>query len=771
MSLKASVQGLKKIHEARLKKGWKRQDIRWFQAAISTLSPLKRFLAGEEVGDDVFIRICQAVGIENWQEIAEISEVTKLTTKTSRKRDRKAHSTKRDRIDRTALCCLPKQRLPPQTNEFFGRKSDLERLLNLMSLDYRSPIVTVSGLGGVGKTALVLQAAYLCLEYRYLRETKGHLKLLSTPDLEVLPPYFEAIIFVSAKESNLLPTGITAKLKGRVSLLDIFQAIAFTLDAPAITQAIDPIEQFQKVKEALSNQSTLLIIDNLETIEDKDKIISFLNDLPNTTKAIVTSREQQVIYAPLRLEALLEIDSLQLISQQANEKGVNLNNEETSQLYQRFGGVPVALIYAIGQLANGFHLSRLIDRAIPLFQDIGRFCFEASVQSFAKEPAYQLLLAIAMFHQSPRREALIAVAGLEVSDVIAAESLAKLERLSLITQNSERYEMSSLTREYALQELGKQSETEVEMRDRWVRWHLDFSTKYGGRNWSDDWHAQYDYLEEEWENLSSVIDWCAIGDFYENGRDIGLNLAYYLYLYGHWDRGMTNLSWMIESAERREDWRTVVELRTRSGWILVLMGQLEYAEQQLLCGWELSIDHGGAYIRCYVADCIAILNIRKGCYQEAYRWTKICEQIMPELEEPDRTRFQIYILVTRADIFYQEQDHLKAKELYQSGLELALQLKWQRYTNYTRGWLADIAIIEGDLENAEKLIMTGLIGAERNREDQRIAFFERCYAKLEFAKGNIERSQEWGVKAKEGFYRLGMRSEIAQMENFLLNLP
>ncbi len=487
MSLRASVEGLEKIHEVRVKKQWKRQDTRWYQAAKVSVAVLKRFLAREAIGEDSFKAICSAVGFENWRDIAETIEIESSNEKNSRKRDRLTTSnkstTKIDRIDRTALLCLPKQRLPHQTNEFLGRKSELEQLLRVMSLDYRAPIVTVSGMGGVGKTALVLQAAYLCLEYRYLRETKGNLKLLSTPDLEVLPPQFEAIIFVSAKESNLLPTGITAKLKCQVSLLDIFQAIATTLDAPAITQSIDPIEQFQKVKETLSAQTTLLVIDNLETIEDKDKIISFLNDLPNTTKAVITSREQQIVYAPLRLEALVEIDSLQLIRQQITEKGVSLNDDEIIQLHQRFGGVPVAMMYAIGQLANGFPFARLLDPSIGLFADIGRFCFEASIHSISQRPAYQLPLAIALFHQSPRRDALVAVAGLDASDVVASESLTKLQRLSLIFQEGERYGISSLTREYALQELEKQSEIELEMRDRWINWHLEFSQKYGGKDW------------------------------------------------------------------------------------------------------------------------------------------------------------------------------------------------------------------------------------------------------------------------------------------------
>ena len=638
-----------------------------------------------------------------------------------------------------------------------------------MSLDYRAPIITVSGMGGVGKTALVLQAAYLCLEYRYLRETRGDLRLLSTPDLEVLPPQFEAVIFVSAKESNLLPTGITAKIKRQVSLLDIFQAIATTLNAPAITQTIDPIEQFQKVKDTLAAQTTLLIIDNLETIEDKEEIISFLSDLPNTAKAIITSREQQVIYASLRLDVLAKIDSLQLIRQQATDKNVNLNDQEILQLYHRFSGIPVALIYAVGQLANGIPLESLIEINSLPFQDIGKFCFESLVHSISHKPAYQLLLAVAIFHQNPRREALIAVAGLELNDVIANESLTRLQRLSLIFQDGERYGIPSLTREYALQELAKYTDKEVEMRDRWINWHLEFSKKYGGKDWGD-WHSHYDYLEAEWENLASVLDWCAIRDLYAEGRDIGVSLAYYLYLYGHWDRGMAILGWVVEAGERREDWLTVVQLRAMSGWIMLMMGQLDYAEHHLSYGWQLSNDYGTMFTRCEIADNLAILHIRKGNYTTARQWSEICDHLTRELEDPDHTRFRIYGLCTKADLSYQEQNYTEAKELYQNALDLALEIQWQRYTNYTRGWLADIAIIEGDFGKAEKLLMTGFIAAERNHDRQRITFFQRCYARLEFAQGNIEKAKEWAIKAKQGYQQLGMKLESTQMQEFLVAL-
>jgi len=70
---------------------------------------------------------------------------------------------------------------------FIGRKEDLARVIQLL-LGELHRVITISGAGGVGKTALAHQACY---------------SLLSK---NVLP--FDAIVWVSAKEERLTVTGI-----------------------------------------------------------------------------------------------------------------------------------------------------------------------------------------------------------------------------------------------------------------------------------------------------------------------------------------------------------------------------------------------------------------------------------------------------------------------------------------------------------------------------------------------------------------------------------
>ncbi|MEQ9553359.1 MAG: AAA family ATPase [Coleofasciculus sp. G3-WIS-01] len=73
VTLKASKQGLEIVDQARKKKGWTATAAVWYQDANTTQATLKRFRRGLPIQQDAFIEICQAVGIENWQEIVDDS--------------------------------------------------------------------------------------------------------------------------------------------------------------------------------------------------------------------------------------------------------------------------------------------------------------------------------------------------------------------------------------------------------------------------------------------------------------------------------------------------------------------------------------------------------------------------------------------------------------------------------------------------------------------------------------------------------------------------
>lgn len=659
-----------------------------------------------------------------------------------------------------ALRHIPNNLPPREHTRFIGRQAELARLLELLSPHHAAHLVTVDGIAGVGKTALVLEAAYRCLQ-----ASRGEIQ---NPRV----PTFEAIIFVSAKQHYLTPEGLLARRQAQRTLKDLFHEVARTLDRHDILQAL-PEEQPRRVRDALARQRTLLIVDNLETVEDREAILSFLYDLPPSVKVIITSRER-VLYVPIRLEQLPETEGLDLIYHQAQEKQVVLDEQQARALYRRTGGIPAAIVYAIGQIAAGHTVDAVLERIAQAHGDVARFCFEGAVAPLRGAPEHHLLMAIAMFPKRPLREAAMYVAGLDKDPLVADEAQARLRQLSLITYREGRYSMLPLTREYALAELAAHPQFEREARERWVQWYRDFVDRYGGYEWQE-WHLNYDKLEEEWDNILAVYEWCALNDRYE---DIQFFQSYrgihsFLSIYGHWDDILSWETWLIEAAERRGDWPAVVESLHRQAWILALMGtptSIERAKTLLLRAMQLSA-HATTSGRAAVARDWVVVCWREGKYEEALRWLdKFEDELTAAGDDPDLPREEVSALYWRGVILFALGDLDKARKVFEEVSARGQEIGWQRAVIYAQNWLADIAIHRGQLDEAEHLLRTGLPVAERNKDKRRAAFYQRSFALLEHKRGNREAARRWAEAALDGFERLGMQPEAKEMEALLATL-
>ncbi|MEL6579064.1 MAG: toll/interleukin-1 receptor domain-containing protein, partial [Cyanobacteria bacterium J06621_12] len=353
-----------------------------------------------------------------------------------------------------------------------GRKKELKKLLECISPNYRKYITEVDGIGGLGKTALVLEAAHICKEAK-----EGSSKFLNQ---EI--PVFDAIIYISAKTSSLESTGIcyrSPEVQDKC-LQDIFHVIATTLNSPIITQATAK-NQLSQVYKCLSNQRTLLIIDNMETLEpsEKKKIYSFLNDLPSTTQAIITTRER-LGFSSINLKELSRTSSLKLIKQEANALSVKISKENIEKIYERFKGIPLALKYTVGKIA----LRLEIDFNTPIDEHIALFCFEESVKHLRGHYSHKLLMALALFQGAPTKEYLIEVAGLSSKNYITVdEELNKLKILNLVDENGGCYYMLTMTKEYTKLEINQDNDFEDAARERLIKLYLKFTKEYGGLDW------------------------------------------------------------------------------------------------------------------------------------------------------------------------------------------------------------------------------------------------------------------------------------------------
>lgn len=681
--------------------------------------------------------------------------------------------------DKTASTGIYENLPNRECTRFIGRQEELTRLLELLSFDHSAHLISVDGIGGVGKTTLVLEAAYRCLEAsrdelnRHQPELLGganHDKPLSTPtDSKV--PIFEAIIFTSAKHQYLTAVGLLPRLKREHNLRDIFRAIAKTLNREEITY-MPSSEQLDLIRDSLKRQRSLLIVDNLETIEDKQDVLSFVYDLPPTVKVVLTTREQ-ALFVPIRLSSLPEADGLHLIRHEAEEKGVTLSLEEAQALYQRTSGIPAAIVYTIGQLAAGYLLQDVLERVTNATGDVARFCFESSVQPLQGQPAYQLLLTLALFPKPIDRETIAHIA-LEIPDpIITASGLAQLQQLSLVRLSQGRYSLLPLTREYALAELAIAPEFEQVVRERWVSWYLRFSESYGATDWKE-WHLEYTHLDWEWENLMAVWEWCAAKERYTDVLALWSNIKGYAHVRGYWDVRLDWTNWLIPAAEQRGDWSTAATVMHDRGWTLTLTGQppcLAEATTLLQRAWELR-DYQSPTFQLELTTSLVVLYLRTQEFDKARNWLQTEQSLLESagLSEREHQRQQVHILYYQAEICFRSQDYIQAQALYQQALELAIAIGWQRGVIAIGNWLADVAIELGDLDLAQQLLERGFPVAERNKDKRSIAFHKRSFAILSRLQENLEQAQHWATEAAEDFDSLKMIPEAKEMRTLVQSL-
>jgi hypothetical protein len=125
VTLRASKQGLKVVDIERRKKGWEATATSWYGAAHTSEATLKRFRQGKPIQQEVFIALCKAVGIDNWEEIVD-NTPTQATASY--------------------------MEFSVYDDEWVGRETLIQQLSNRVQSSCR--VLLLVGITGIGKTAL-----------------------------------------------------------------------------------------------------------------------------------------------------------------------------------------------------------------------------------------------------------------------------------------------------------------------------------------------------------------------------------------------------------------------------------------------------------------------------------------------------------------------------------------------------------------------------------------------------------------------------------------
>jgi hypothetical protein len=381
----------------------------------------------------------------------------------------------------------------PRRAAFFGRDKDMDRVLGALGPEERGWGVVIDGIGGIGKTALAVEAAYRCKE-------RG---------------LFEAFIFVSAKQKRLEPGGIKAEARAATTLDEFVNETARTLGKPGIAQLTDK-DRRRALLDTLRTTRALLIYDNLETLtkEEQEALADWLRFLPQGNKAMLTSRRRGGEGALwLRLEKLDWEAARKIIAHQA-ERDARLGDKlqrvqgRWQELYDATGGSPLALVHTLGLMRVRVTLDlngalAMLRRGSESESDLQKFIYEEARQELGKSDV-AALGALSFFVPSATFEALMAVADL--SRTALETVLERLDALSLVNQElgEERYSLHPLTRAYVRDELLAEAKAARETGMRFARCWLDYAERYGGSSRN---YATFNRLEAEWANLEAAANW------------------------------------------------------------------------------------------------------------------------------------------------------------------------------------------------------------------------------------------------------------------------
>ncbi len=235
-------------------------------------------------------------------------------------------------------------RLPPEAR-LFGIEKRLNNLLEQLMAPNSPWLVSVEGLGGIGKTALANAAV-------------RRPELLNS---------FHDVAWASAKPQDFFPgLGLADKPS---SVLTI-EALVDTLLAQfgqtaALAQSSS--EKRLTLTRLLKQAPYLIVIDNLETLADYQTLLPLLWEITNPSKILLTSRHSLRGYPDvfcLTLSALDQTETLQIIKNEALTRGLPVLAQATEAqlqpIYDVVGGNPLALKLVVGQTAF-LPLSHVLD--------------------------------------------------------------------------------------------------------------------------------------------------------------------------------------------------------------------------------------------------------------------------------------------------------------------------------------------------------------------------------------------------------------------------
>lgn len=282
-----------------------------------------------------------------------------------------------------------------------GRRSEVEEVSKLL-LQNRSSVITITGPGGIGKTALALEVAYGFVE----KENP-----------------FELILWATFKNEKLTVDGIQEIADATKTFPELTHLFADVIGA-----TLD--DTSSSLGKALDGINTLICLDNLETITGTD-FIDFYNSMPDSCKFLITSRRGiGQIERRFDLQPIKKRDAVHFIHQLIRNLRVlelqRASTESIEAIVDRYGNNPLAIKWFVQSVSSGISILEIFKYREKEFFE---FCVGSVVQRLSSSTK-NVLFALKHLNRFVSIEELLLLTDFEEQEL--AEAIRDLQMASLI---------------------------------------------------------------------------------------------------------------------------------------------------------------------------------------------------------------------------------------------------------------------------------------------------------------------------------------------------